>query len=143
MQSFFISQKQLRPTIPQWIRYFLEEHLQPWFVYIKCIWQIFLFKAYFYFKWTLAVIHLSGTTNILGGHWQWSCIFKGTVFLLNKHLQSSLLSKVLSQFASPVAAIHSMNYPFSITKEQLQSLILSNLLCFCRTGIVARRYHKY
>ena len=47
-----------------------------------------------------------------------------------------------SQFASPVAAIHSMNYPISITKEQLQSLILSNLLCFCRTGIVARKY-KY
>ena len=29
-----------------------------------------------------------------------------------------------------------------IKKEQLQPRILSNLLCFCRTGIVARRYHN-
>ena len=36
-----------------------------------------------------------------------------------------------------------MNFPFSVIKEQLQPLILSNLLRFCRTGIVARKYHKY
>ena len=35
-----------------------------------------------------------------------------------------------------------MNYPFYIIKN-LQPLILSNLLCFCRTGIVERRYHNY
>ena len=52
----------------------------------KCIWQIFLFKVYFYFKGTLAAIHLSGTTIILGNHLQWSSIFKGTLFLLNKHI---------------------------------------------------------
>ena len=34
-------------------------------------------------------------------------------------------------------------FPFSIIKEQLQSRILSNLLCFCRTGIVVKRYHSY
>ena len=28
-------------------------------------------------------------------------------------------------------------------KEQMQSNILSNLLYFCRAGIVARRYHSY
>ena len=36
-----------------------------------------------------------------------------------------------------------MNSPFSIIKQQLQSRILSNLLCFCRTGVKAWRYHKY
>ena len=49
-------------------------------IYITCIWQIFLFTAYFYFKGTLAGIHLSGTIIILGGHLQWSSIFKGAVF---------------------------------------------------------------
>ena len=63
----------------------LEEHLQPWIVYIQCIWQIFLFKVY-----------LSDTVIISGGHLQWSSIFKGTVFLWNKHLQSSLFLKILS-----------------------------------------------
>ena len=39
----------------------------------------------------------------------------------------------------PVADIHSINDPFSIIKEQLQPRILVNLMCFCRTGISARR----
>ena len=82
-------------SIPQWIPYFLEEHLQWWIAYIQCIWQIFLFKAFCYFKGVLAAIHLSGTVIISGGHLQWSSIFKGTVFLWNKYLQSSFLSKVL------------------------------------------------
>ena len=45
---------------------------------------------------TLAVVDLSGTTIILEGHLQWPSIFKSTMFLSNKHLQSSLISKVLS-----------------------------------------------
>ena len=52
-------------------------------------------RAYFYIKGTLAAIHLSGNIIILGNHLQWSGIFKGTLFLLNKNLQSSLFSKVL------------------------------------------------
>ena len=60
--------------------------------YVRCIWLIFLFKADFYFKVALAALQLSGTIIISGGHLQWSSIFKGTVFLLNKHLQSSLFS---------------------------------------------------
>ena len=32
--------------------------------------------------------------------------------------------------------------PLFIIKEQLQPRIVSNLLCFCRTGIVARRYRN-
>ena len=43
------------------------------------IWQIFLFKAYFYFKGTFAAIHLSITTIILGDNLQWSSVFKGAV----------------------------------------------------------------
>ena len=39
------------------------------------------------------------------------------MFLLDKHLQSSLFSLVLSSFTSPVAAIHSMNYPFFYYKR--------------------------
>ena len=55
---FFVPQKWLRSTIVQWLLYFSEEHLQPWIVYIQCIWQISLFKAYCYFKGTLATIYL-------------------------------------------------------------------------------------
>ena len=36
-----------------------------------------------------------------------------------------------------------LNDSFSITEEQLRSRILSNLLCFCRTRVIARRYHSY
>ena len=36
-----------------------------------------------------------------------------------------------------------LNDPFSITEEQLRPRILSNLLCFCRTWVIARRYHSY
>ena len=36
-----------------------------------------------------------------------------------------------------------LNDPFSITEEQLGPRILSNLLCFCRTWVIARRYHSY
>ena len=57
---------------------------------------LFLFKAYFYFNEMLAAIGLSSTTIILGGHLQWSSIFKGTEFLLNKHFQSFLFLKVFS-----------------------------------------------
>ena len=34
-----------------------------------------------------------------------------------------------------------MNDPFSIKKEQLQPRILIDLVCFCRTRVVARIYH--
>ena len=62
---------------------------------INCIYKMNLtdlFKADFYFKGALAAIHLSCTIIFSGGHLQWSSIFNGTVFLLNKHLQSSLFS---------------------------------------------------
>ena len=75
---------------------FLKEHLQPGVTHIQCIWQIFLFKSYCYFKGALAAIHLSGTIIISGNHLQWFRILQDTVFLWNKHLQSSLFSKVLS-----------------------------------------------
>ena len=45
----------------------------------QCIWQMFLFKAYCYFKGTLAVTHLSVTVIISGDHLQWFSIFKVTV----------------------------------------------------------------
>ena len=41
-------------------------------------------------KGALAAIHLSCTIITSGGHLQWSSIFKGTVSLLNKHLELSL-----------------------------------------------------
>ena len=43
-----------------------------------------LFEADFYFKGALAAIHLICTIIFSGGHLQWSSIFNGTVFLLNK-----------------------------------------------------------
>ena len=76
--------------------FIIEERLQPWINYIQRIWQILLFKAYYYFKRVLAAIYLNGTVIISGGHLQWSSIFNCTVFLWNKHLQSSLFSRILS-----------------------------------------------
>ena len=49
-----------------------------------------LFKADFYLKGVLAAIRFSCTIIFSGGHLQWSIIFNGAVFLLSKHLQSSL-----------------------------------------------------
>ena len=107
------------------------------------IFLIFLFKAYYNFKEAVASVHLNGTVIFSGGLLQWFSIFKGTVFLWNKHLQLSLFSKVLSLFAVPVAVIHSTNGSFSIIKEQLQPHILSYLLYFFRTGgvVVISREH--
>ena len=79
--------------------FILEELLLQWIVHIKCIWPIFLFKTYCNFKGALASIYLGGTVIISEGHMQQSCIFKGKVFLWNKHLQSYLFLKIFSQFA--------------------------------------------
>ena len=68
------------------------------------------------------------------GHLRWSTFFIGTVLLWIKHLPSSPFSKVVSQFVVPVAAIHSMDGRFSITKKQLQPRIISNLL-YCNKEI--------
>ena len=113
--------------------YISEQHLQPWIAYLQCIWQIFLFKAYCNFKGAPAAIHVSGTVIIQDA----MCI-------------NLAFSRVLSFFeistwnSSPVAAIHSMNGPFSIIKEQFQPHILSNLLYFFRTGGVApKTHHSY
>ena len=60
---------------------------------VNCIYKMNLtdlFKTDFYFKGALAAIHLSCTIFFSGSHLQWSSIFNGTVFLLNKHLHSSL-----------------------------------------------------
>ena len=62
------------------------------------------------------------------------------MFLWNKHLQSSLFSKLIRNSAG---AMHTLIGPLFIIKEQLQPYILSNLLCFCRIGIVATRYHNF
>ena len=61
--------------IPKWVWRFLEEHLQPLSVYIQCVWQIFLFKAYCYFKGALAAIFLSDTVIFSGDHFQWDRLF--------------------------------------------------------------------
>ena len=71
-----------------------------------------------------------------------SSISKGTVFLWMKRFQSPLFSKIFSYFTIPVAVTHSTNGSFSITKEQLQSHIFSNLLYFPKTGVASRRYHS-
>ena len=69
-------------------------------LYLQCIWQVFLFKAYCNFKGTLAAIHLSCTVIILGGQFQWYSIFVGTISVWNQYLIPSLFSKILGQFAS-------------------------------------------
>ena len=57
------------------------------------------------------------------------------MFLWNKHLQSSIFSKLIR---NSTATIHTVTF---IIKEQLLPHIVSNLLCFCRTGVVARKYN--
>ena len=52
------------------IVFILEGHLQPCFLYIKCVSQIYLFVAYCYIKEALAVIHFSDTAIILESHLQ-------------------------------------------------------------------------
>ena len=109
--------------------YFLEDHLKQWIAYIQCIWQIFLFNAYCYFKVALAAIYLRGTVIISGGNWKWSSIFKG-------FFETSTCSH-------PFFRRYEVNLQFQLQPliQQLQSRILSSLFCFCRTGFVARRYH--
>ena len=77
--------------------------------------------------------YLSGTIIFLGGFLQWPNTFKGTVFLWNKHLQVICFFKGIELIRNS-----SCSHPFeeySKMKEQMQPRILSNLLCFCRTGI--------
>ena len=63
---------------------FLEEHLQPWTMCIKCISKEHL-QSYIW-------IHLN-TFEYIWGFLQWSSIFKGFVTLCKKHLLSSLFFK--------------------------------------------------
>ena len=53
----------------------LRRALQQCEMYMQCIWQIFLFQTFFYFRDALAVIHFSGTVIISGG------FFSDLVFL--------------------------------------------------------------
>ena len=81
-----------------------------------------------YVKGALAAIHLSS-----------NAIFQKTT------CSYLVFSRLLCFFEIriPVADIHSINDPFSIIKEQLQPRILVNLMCFCRTGIAARRVTSF
>ena len=97
-----------------------------------------VFDRYFYLRRIVLLkehlqLYLSGTIIILGGFLQWPSTFKGTVFLWNKH------SQVISFFKGiELIRNSSCSHPFeeySKMKEQMQPRILSNLLCFCRTGI--------
>ena len=111
-------------------------------VYIKCIWQIFLFEAYCNFKGAHTAIHLSGTAIISGSHLQG--VFLRVLSFFEISTCNSLCFQRYRVNLPPVAAIHSTNGVFSIIKEQLQPQILSNLLYFFRIGgVVARRYHSY
>ena len=114
-----------------------EQHLQPWIVYIQCIWQIFLFKRYCYFKGTLAVIRLSGIVIISGGYLQWSSIFKGTVFLWNKHLQSSLLI----DHSSCSHLFDERLFFYCKRALALSSSFKFTVFFLNRRRLVARRYH--
>ena len=118
--------------------FILEQHLQPWIVYIQCIWQIFLFKAYCNFKVELAVIHpcrhttsfkrLTTSYDVLPTlkerlvsmeiwvapllfqepTWQWSNIFK-VLPLFEISTWNRLCFQIYWFDSPPVAAIHSSN----------------------------------
>ena len=71
-------------------------------------------------------------------------VFSGVLSFFEISTCNRLCFQTYRVSLAPVAAIHLMNDPFSIIKEQLQPQILSNLLHFLRTGgVVARRYHSY
>ena len=106
--------------------------------YIK--WQIFLFKAYCCFKEALEAIHLSVNVIIYGGHLQWPSVFKGTVLLCNKLLQSFLFYKD-AKLSYSSSCSHAFDECQS--KNAIEATLLLNLLYFRRTGIVAWRYHIY
>ena len=55
-------------------------------VFMMCLTDAFLFKAYYNFKEAVAAIHLSGTVIISGGHLQLSSIFNATVFFFKQAL---------------------------------------------------------
>ena len=111
---------------------FLEEHLQPGIAYMQCNWQIFQIKAYCYFKVAPE-------------------IQEQLLFFREATCSDPVFSKVLCVSLEQTFAVMPFfigiefirNTPFSIIKEQLQPGIISNLLCFCSTGIVKRRYHSY
>ena len=91
--------------------FILEQHLQPWIVYTQCIWQIFLLKAYCNFKGAHAAIHLSGAAILSGSHLQRVLSF------FEISTSNALCLQKYGVNSPPVAAIHSMNDPFSIIKE--------------------------
>ena len=93
-----------------------EQHLQPWIVYIQCIWQIFLFKAYCNLKGTLAAIHLNGTIIISGEHFRRPLLFSRVLSFFEITTFNRLYFQRYWVNSPSVAAIHSMNGSFLIIK---------------------------
>ena len=100
---------------------------------INCKYVMYLADIYFYLRY----IHLSGTVIVSERHLQWSRVlcFFGKSTCSHSFFQS--------HFEIPICSHPYDDRPLFIIKEQLQPRILSNLLCFYRIGIAARRYHKY
>ena len=103
-----------------------------------------VFDRFFYlrhiviFKVKLAVVHLSITVIIPGSLLLWPRIFKGTV-LFWKSTCSHAFFQGIELIRNSSCSYLFDEWPFFITKEQLQPRIFSNLLCFWRTGIAAKK----
>ena len=108
---------------------------------MQCICQIFLFKGYCFFKGARAYncvipsLFQKATCSYL-------VFLRGSVFLWSKHLWSPFFFKDIKLICNSCCSYPFIESPFFYYKKVIE-LILSNLLCLCRTGIVARRYHKY
>ena len=127
---------------------------------INGIYKMNLFKADFYFKGALAVIHLSCTIIFSGGHLQWSNIFTSTVFFKQAlaviHWVNSITSSCshpfdelpFSYYKRVIATTHSFTFTVFLQNWNFSKGILTIILippwfqtCIYWKNFVIRRHH--
>ena len=141
-------------------------------MYIQCIWQVFLFKAYCNFKVELAAIHpcrhttsfkrLTTSYDVLPTlkerlvsmeiwvapllfqepTWQWSNIFK-VLPLFEISTWNRLCFQIYWFDSPPVAAIHSSNGLFYYKRVVVATHSFKFTVFFQTRRLVVRRYHSY
>ena len=150
---FLYFTKEVAPNIPQWIRYILEEHLQPYIAYIPCIWQISLFKASWFFRSSHPMVFLGKDVLKICSKFTGENTWRSAISI---RLLRNFIEIALRHGCSPVNLLHIFRTPFLkntsgrllllfqkstcshtvnctivITGNHLQSdLIFSGILCF-------------
>ena len=106
----------------------LEEHLQSCIMHIQCIWQIFLFKAYCYFKGALAAILLGDTVIIIASS---DIAFLSYCLFLEQTLVVIPFFKGTKLIIIPITATHSMIPPW------FQACMYWKMVCYLTTSVAA------